>query len=233
MNKQSKMKGVSWFPRDEKWTAKVYNLGKTVFLGYFKEEQDAINKVIDYNGGYRLRNKNELILIKDYINKMYGEEIESPSRKGYLPSLRALYCKIAFNVVKDVTYQEVADVVNRDHSTMMFARTKLIPEIENDIDYMEVYLNYPKVSDINLYNEISLFCKLKKDYEDLFYKNIELQKQISKYKSTTKLTTNELKYRKLSKEQQKDYNFRVEPILRMMNLKERKESDKFEEIYCS
>jgi hypothetical protein len=37
----SKFKGVSWFNREKRWVVKITTDGKTIHLGYFKDEIQA------------------------------------------------------------------------------------------------------------------------------------------------------------------------------------------------
>ena len=233
MNKTSEVKGVTWCKEKSKWVVRAYLFKKPISLGVFDNEEDAINKRIEFKSKHKLRNEEELNLIKYYINELYNVDIAVESRSEPLPILRALYCKIAFNVVTNVTYKEVGDVVNRDHSTMYFVRKKLVPEVENNISYLNDYINYPKVCDTNTFNEIKNVEKLKEENRAYFYKNTELIKELKKYTESSKLTKNELKFRELPKKEQKTYNEWAELKIRMMpSNQKRKEESKYEKIKC-
>lgn len=56
----SKYKGVSWYPKYNKWASRINKNGKTIFLGYFEKEIDAAKKydevVKNYHGEYACEN---------------------------------------------------------------------------------------------------------------------------------------------------------------------------------
>ena len=146
--------------------------------------------------------ENELLLIKDYIKYFAGFDLSDKKRLKENVKLRVVFTKLALENSLG-SPKEILLFIHRDR-TSLYHYKKLFEEVLNIGAYSDLYLGYNNDN----FNEY-LFSK----------QNI-------------KLTTNEIKYRELSKEQQKDYNFRVEPILRMMNLKERKEVTKYERINC-
>jgi hypothetical protein len=224
---KSKYKGVYYHPSSMKWTARKGLNGKRKFLGRFKTEYQAILRVKKFN---RI---SELELIYKYVNDISGIDIGTDCREKPMPYLKALFAKIAFNVVDEVTLQEIAGVINVDHSSISFYKKTLIPEISKKYDYIEMYLNYPLVADSKTSSKITNYDNLIIEKNILLKENLELKNKILYFTDEKLLTPNEIKYRELSPSQQKDYNLRVEPILRMMQTKERKESAKYEKILCS
>ena len=221
-----KIKGVTYSNRDKKWQSKIMVDGKDYFIGYSRSQYHANCKL------QRFKNTFELKLILKYVNDLSGIDIATKDRHKPLPFFRALFTRIAFNVINDVSLQEIANVLKNDHSTVHFYKKELIPEISNIHDYNVMYLNYPLVDDNKVFIEINKVEKLKTQIQILLNINKQQCEKLNEFEDSEVLTANEIKYRKLSKEKQKEYDFKVQPILIMLNIKDRKEESKYEKIKC-
>ena len=153
------------------------------------------------------------------------------SRVKPLPYLKALFSKIAFNVIDEVTLQEIGDILNVDHSSVSFYKKTLIPEISKMYKYVEIYLNYEFVDDFKSSNKMIGYNNLVIERDILLKENLNI-----KHKTTEdlkKFTQIELEYRGLPIEEQETYNEWAELKIRMMpSNQHRKEVTKYEQINC-
>tara|TARA_R100001463_G_scaffold62012_3_gene114886 strand:+ start:280 stop:873 length:594 start_codon:yes stop_codon:yes gene_type:complete len=184
------------------------------------------------------------LLKKQVENVCCIEDITIRSRKRHFVDARKMFCHIARRKTK-LTYGVIGDMVKIDHATVIHSIKKADLHLEMDVNFLNAYneieSKMPQVRNISfsqidgvyeLKNQISkLTTELtKKDYEIEILKD-KLNKVL--FNNDKKIyTNNEIRYRLLNDENKTTYNTRVDAILKMLEIKDTKETDKYELINC-
>lgn len=168
--------------------------------------------------------------IKRYLDNQAGYDIGHKNKRAETVSFRTLYYKLAIETTHH-TLDDIGKLVNKDHATVIHARDKLFNELMTSDRFRGMYFEYRK--DI-LGLQVTEEYKNETQYNELKEKyNISLE-IIQEFKrkevESNHLTQVEKDYRKLSKENQDNYNFRVKPIMRAYAWKEY--NTEFEQIKC-
>ncbi len=175
----------------------------------------------------------ELKLIADYIEEIIGEDIKTTCRKRHLVFARVVYSLLALKFTRD-SLDKIGKYIGGDHARIIHYRDKLSEEVLNNSYYLDIYNSYtvgviPKdfITPSTKFKRILILC------DNLRNENIKLKKQIKEPISiiANDYTDNELQYRLLSLGEQKIYNQRVQPILKMMPSNQ-KRKEVFEVITC-
>lgn len=172
------------------------------------------------------------------------EDITIRSRKRHIVDARKMFCHIARRKTK-LTYGVIGDMIKIDHATVIHSIKKADLHLEMDVNFLNAYneieSKMPQVRNISfsqidgvyeLKNQITkLTTELtKKDYEIEILKD-KLNKVV--FNNDKKIyTNNEIRYRLLNDENKITYNTRVDAILKMLEIKDTKETDKYELINC-
>tara|TARA_R110000803_G_scaffold152827_1_gene217802 strand:- start:258 stop:824 length:567 start_codon:yes stop_codon:yes gene_type:complete len=165
----------------------------------------------------------ELQRIKDYVDNCAGYDISDKRRDAEIVKFRTLYFKLA----KETTHwglKKIGSMVNRDHSTVLHAQSKLFDELMSnkhlrrlhDIYKIEVLgqqINAP-------YQKVEQYNILKEDYNKLISDNQSLKYLLS---ADDRLTNNERQYRSLTRKQKESYDERAELVLQSFKWKARNE----------
>ncbi len=176
----------------------------------------------------------ELENIVDFVNITYNIDLKSASRKAIYVKGRTLYFALALKTTK-ASLENIGSYVNRDHSTVSYAKDRLIPEMLEGNCFMKQ--SYNKFL-INLSNGIYSIRNRAKNYYDALETIKSLKATVKSLKAcssvnfSNKKNKNELLYQSLSDSQKAVYDDRCELILMSFNWKESKESDKYEQINC-
>ena len=184
------------------------------------------------------------LLKKQVQNVCCIEDITIRSRKRHIVDARKMFCHIARRKTK-LTYGVIGDMIKIDHATVIHSIKKADLHLEMDVNFLNAYneieSKMPQVRNISfsqidgvyeLKNQISkLTTELtKKDYEIEILKD-KLNKVV--FNNDKKIyTNNEIRYRLLNDENKITYNTRVDAILKMLEIKDTKERDKYELINC-
>ena len=151
--------------------------------------------------------RKELNEVYTFVNNHFKVDIADRKRSNHYVALRALYFRIASETTL-ATYEAIAEVVNRDHSTFIHAKDNLFDYIMSNTDVKDAY---------NVYFGI--------ETEDLSHVTMSRLRQIVEEKkedsgNNVVLTKNEIAYRKLTDSQKSVYDQRAELILKSFNWKE-------------
>jgi len=140
----------------------------------------------------------ELTDIYNFVNSYFRVDIADKNRSNHYVDLRTLYYKIATETTL-ATSQLIGKIVNRDHSTVLHSKSKSFDYIMSIKDIRDAYNSYLDIEEPLDASEVKLPIK---------------------GESVSELTKNEIEYRKLSLEQRKIYDERVELILKSFTWKE-------------
>lgn len=184
------------------------------------------------------------LLKKQVQNVCCIEDITIRSRKRHIVDARKMFCHIARRKTK-LTYGIIGDMIKIDHATVIHCIKKADLHLETDVNFLNAYneieSKMPQVRNVS-FLEIDGVYQLKdqiskltteltrKDYEVEILKD-KLNKAI--FSNDKKIyTNNEIRYRLLSEENKAIYNMRVDAILKMLEIKDKQEIDKYEHINC-
>ena len=82
---------------------------------------------------------NQLNIIKQTIEELYGLNLEEKCRKAKYIEARAFFIKITKDTLKNLTYQEIGNIINKNHATVIHSKKT----IENLLTYdANVQKNY-------------------------------------------------------------------------------------------
>jgi len=164
--------------------------------------------------------------VLNYVNLLAGFDISEKNRHQPLPYYRALYAKIAFKVVPPASLAQIGSYINRDHSSILHYKNKLIPEIDLDINYVRMYNDFSLVNDYKTNNSIKDYKMLilslesmERKYNRLIKINEKNKSLILFLKQKTQFTENELIYRDLEDDKKAIFDMRAKPILNMLTSK--------------
>ena len=172
----------------------------------------------------------ELIKIKEYLDKEAGYSIGLKDRYSEIVMFRTLYYKLAIETSKQPLIV-IGKLVNRDHASVIYARKNLFDELMTIDRFRDIYFEYRKnilgLQITEEYKNETQYNELKENYN----KSLEIIQEFKrKERESDGLTQIEKEYRNLKPEQQAIYNQRVKPILN--SFKWKKYNSEFETINC-
>ena len=170
-----------------------------------------------------MKHEIELQRIKDYVDNCAGYDISSKLRDAEIVKFRTLYFKLA----KETTHwslKKIGGIVNRDHATVLHAKTKLFDELMDDKELRRLHDIY-KIEVLGQqiyapYKDIEQYNKLKEKYNNII-SEIESMKYL--LGSTDGLTDNEKEYRTITRKQKETYYERAALVLKSFKWKARNE----------
>jgi hypothetical protein len=185
---------------------------------------------------------NFLNIIKRYTEEILDvDDLNIKSRKRHIVDARKIFCKLA-RLNTTCSFEQIGKVINKDHATVIYNVTKADIHIEQDslfrakyhkvLSELPVRKTFPK-KPTTVIEMVDKFERITIKYEQ---QQLELQiarrhlKSIKGKSIKSTHTKNEIRYRELSEENRYRYDFRVDSILNMMEIVERKEEDKYEQI---
>lgn len=175
----------------------------------------------------------ELIRIKEYLDKEAGYDIGRKDRYSENVMFRTLYFKLATETTTKSS-TAIGKIVNRDHATVLHARGKLFDELMTFSEFRKIYFHYKK--DV-LGHEHTEEYKNEIQFNDLQNKYNNSLVTINDYKikegNSTFLTSIEKQFRDLSKKDKITYNERASLVLKSFEWKNKKRVEEFETINCS
>ena len=145
-----------------------------------------------------MKNKKRLENIVKFVSRRTGADIVTKSRRTDVIDARALYYKIALKDTR-ASMNLIGSVVGKSHATVIHTRNNVIPLIEEDIFYMNIFREYF---------------------------GLELEKETIRDIDNEILTDNEKAYRELSDEEKKIYNDRASLVLKSFEWKRKDEERK-------
>lgn len=185
---------------------------------------------------------NFLNTIKIYTEEILGvDDLFITSRKRHIVDARKIYCKLA-RISTTCSFEQIAKVIGKDHATIIYNIRKADEHIQQDAmfraKYHQVSVQLPKrksfskkpITTLEALSELEK-TTIKNEQLDLELTilKMELKKLKEKgFKNT--YTENEIRYRELTIQNKNLYDSRVNSILNMMEIVERKEEDKYERI---
>ena len=86
-------------------------------------------------------NKNRLTDIVKFVNDRAGVDVRITSRKRDVIDARTIYYMIASKATR-ASVKTIGDIVNKDHSTVTYAKKALFDIIKQDRFYMNIYREY-------------------------------------------------------------------------------------------
>jgi len=182
-----------------------------------------------------MKSEEKIESIKCFLDKQYGGDIGVKLRTNDIVAFRTLFFKLAI----ENTFLSLSDIgkaVNRDHATVIHARDNLFKELMTKTKYRDLYFIYTNiVLDKKTTDEDDVILRLKrltKESNENYYKTKELEKKVNLLKNSTgeELTLNEIRYRRLTPNQQETYNMRVDLILKSFEWE--KPKNEYEIIKC-
>lgn len=163
----------------------------------------------------RLKTKSyskELNDIYDFINDKFRIDIADKKKTNHYVDLRTLFYKIALDCTL-ATVEEIGAIVNRDHSTVVYARATLFEFVMRKKYIREAYNEFFGV-DVDKVSSVDALNKLRE---------IAASTSILKINNAG-LTDNEIAYRKLTDSQKEIYNERAALIIKGFHWKEHNSS---------
>ena len=168
-----------------------------------------------------MKHEIELKMIKDYVDKCAGYDISDKRRDAEIVKFRTLYFKLA----KQTTHwslQKIADMVGKNHATVLHAQNKLFAEISKDRKMIKLYRYYKKVilkhQESQVYED-ECYNKLQDKYNQSLIQNEALNQMLRK----DGLTENEMNYRQLEFKEKEVYDERAALVLKSFKWKARNE----------
>lgn len=171
--------------------------------------------------------KNEIMISRliDYINDYASIDIRHKSRKSHYVFSRATYFRIAAEYIPD-TLSNVANAVNRDHSTAIHAR-KLYPELDRYNTYRNMYndacayMDFVEESTVqehkeNVESSLAAYAEQIAKLNDVIRMQNQRLEQQQKLLDKIGLEEHEVKYRDLPTEKKYVFKERVNAILKMI-----------------
>tara|TARA_B110000037_G_scaffold214790_1_gene271226 strand:+ start:1285 stop:1752 length:468 start_codon:yes stop_codon:yes gene_type:complete len=154
-----------------------------------------------------MNNKDRLKKIVKFVTRRTGADILNKSRQTDVTDARALYYKIALRDTR-ASMNVIGSVVGKSHATVIHTRNNVLPLIEQDVFYMNIYREY--------FGE-------------------EIEQDVIRDVDNEILTDNEKMYRGLSNEDKKIYDERALLVLKSFEWKRKDENRKevFETINVS
>ena len=143
-------------------------------------------------------NKSKLESIVKFVSRRAGVDIMLPSRRVDVIDARALYYMIALRETR-ASMNVIGDIVGKSHATVIHTRNNVLPLLEKDDFYMNIYREY-------------------------FGEGIK--EGVIRDVDTQVLTDNEKMYRELSAEDKKIYDERASLVLKSFAWKRKDEERK-------
>jgi len=112
--------------------------------------------------------------IKDYVNNLYGLDIEKDTRKREYVDARTFYYKLCRDLTK-CSLTHIGVSVGRDHCAVLHAFKNILHHLDKE-ELEKAYLHFGKVENLP-----------KESYSYLKYKNGELAKELKKKKAILRL----------------------------------------------
>lgn len=166
----------------------------------------------------------DLVTAYNYVNAVFGVDIASKCRAQEYVDGRTLYFMLALKTT-GAGYADIAEVVNRDHSTVSHAIKNLfrwLREDQNLYRHYEMYIRefYTEIAEgeekLNRFvvdtNELKKLRDMQVKYHALKEASLDV----------ARLTVNERAYRALSAEDRLDYDQRADLVLKGFKLKNEK-----------
>ena len=145
-----------------------------------------------------MKNEGRLKDIVKFVNERAGVDIRVVSRKRDIIEARTIYYMIASKATR-ASVETIGGIVNKDHSTVTYAKKALFDIIKQDRFYMNIYREYF---------------------------NIPLDKGVVRSISDETLTDNEKAYRGLSEEDKRIYDERASLVLKSFEWKRKDDNRK-------
>ena len=172
-----------------------------------------------------MKYQKELKRIKDFVEKYSEYDIGGKLRNTEAVRYRTLFIKLATETT-ECTLLQIGQAINRDHTTVLYARTTLFDELMTIKSFVNIYNQYKmdilghKIDE--KYLDEQQYNKLQEKYNDLLATKIPINKAFN-------LTKNEHIYRTLSDDEKKVYDERAELVLKSFEWKRKDEQR--EEVY--
>ena len=172
--------------------------------------------------------REDLLTAYMFVNSALDIDIADKKRETKYVLGRTLYYMIALKTT-NASYDSIANVVDRHHSTVSHSRKNLFDQLKM---YKEVYRYYEIYTDeyikesIDNQGKLSNFVVAKDELDRLsiIEEKYEALKAISL--DVTRLTVNERAYRDLSAEDRLDYDYRASNVLKSFEWKKKELSRK-------
>ena len=116
--------------------------------------------------------------IKDLISNYYKSDISSKKRDRYLCYARFIFYDLARHYNRTMTYQKIAKVVNRDHSTVCYGINQLPNILKQDKLLQLDYLNLSSLCETKYKKENKMG---RNPYENFLTKEDLLQRSVMQY----------------------------------------------------
>ena len=171
-----------------------------------------------------MKYQKELKRIKTFVEKYSEYDIGGKLRDTEAVRFRTLFIKLATETT-ECTLLQIGQAINRDHTTVLYARTTLFDELMTIKRFVNIYNQYKmdilghKIDE--KYLDEQQYNKLQEKYNDLLATKIPINKAFN-------LTKNEHIYRTLSDDEKKVYDERAELVLKSFEWK-RKDAERKEE----
>lgn len=173
-------------------------------------------------------NREDLLTAYSFVNSALDIDIADKKRETKYVLGRTLYYMIALKTT-NASYDSIAKVVNRHHSTVSHSRKNLFDQLKMYKDvyrYYEIYTDEYIKESIDNQGKLANFVVAKDELDRLsiIEEKYEALKAISL--DVTRLTINERAYRDLSAEDRLDYDYRASNVLKSFEWKKKELSRK-------
>lgn len=124
---------------------------------------------------------NQLNIIRKTIEQLYDLNLSNPTQKREYVEARGFFVKIAKDTLRNVTYQKIGNVINKNHATAIHSKKT----IENLLTYdTNIQKNYQNLLDLLTVSEQNLddltHLELKRITKNLIKENKLLKLQLQK-----------------------------------------------------
>lgn len=173
-------------------------------------------------------NREDLLTAYSFVNSALDIDIADKKRETKYVLGRTLYYMIALKTT-NASYDSIAKVVNRHHSTVSHSIKNLFDQLKMYKDvyrYYEIYTDEYIKESIDNQGKLANFVVAKDELDRLsiIEEKYEALKAISL--DVTRLTINERAYRDLSAEDRLDYDYRASNVLKSFEWKKKELSRK-------
>ena len=175
----------------------------------------------------------------ELLFKITSIDIYKKTRVRQVIEHRAFFCYILRNKFK-MTYEGIAqylsvhsEIKSYNHATAINSCNKFIVYQTYEQEYWDTLQSHFNVSSQFEYSQLSKLLGIRENFIELQKKHVEALNTIKEYEIERfdGYTKNELEYRKLNKEQKKQYDERAQLVLKSFEWK--KPKDEYEVITCA
>lgn len=155
-------------------------------------------------------------IILQLLNNRFGINLASKKRSNEYVFARAIYFKLV-GMHTELTLAKQAEVVNRDHATAIHSNRRVVDYVLTIPMYKKIFVECCEILDpMTEMPDNLIITEPNKQITDAIAKLIDVAKKKEKKLRRMRLEPHEVKYRQLSRKDQRIFKQRAEAILKMM-----------------